>query len=417
MSGALRTAVAVLLLVASAAAATPLAAPSDVGDAAAAPAPVVPQANTSARLMLPRADVRTTRFGVVSIDVGGAVAADAADLHGAYTAAHVRETFAGAGTDRASRRAAVNRSAARLQQRIDELVARERAALAAYNAGRIDTRAYLRELVTIQATSESLRAAIDRLYTYDRATGMPVPATEIARMKVKLAPLTGPVRSRVAAAMAGETTEPVRVYVETSETGFVLSYVEEGEFTTHYVREAYYGDGLDNLWADTPSTIDGFTQRLAELYPWVSENNVGSSTILTNTPRYYRAGVYGIAYTHPQGTSGARDLVVYYDAGTKDVFYEVQRLDADRLPMERLARTSDEDLSLTVRGLYGSGPITLNVTDTVTGEPVDATVFVDGERVGTTGGDHLQVVAPRRTFTVTASYEGRNVTATVDRFK
>ncbi|WP_255151030.1 carboxypeptidase-like regulatory domain-containing protein [Halorarius halobius] len=417
MHGPLRVAAALLLVLASSAAAAPLTLQTDSEEVAAtAPAPVVQEPNTTSHLVLPDDEMRTVRFGTATLDVGGAVSTDNTRLHGRYSVTRLREAFEAAGDDRAEQRAVVNRTTERLSDRIDDLTDRERAALAAYNDGDIDTRAYLRELVAIQASAEALRKVISQLYTFDRAAGMPVDVTRIARMKAELAPLSGPVRGRLTTAMTGERTTPLRVYVETSETGFVISMVAEGQFSTHYIREAYYGGGIDNQWADKPINITEFSRRLGELYPWVAENNVGSSSILTNTPRYLRAGIYGIAFTHPHGISGSRDLVVYYDAGTDDVFYEVQRLNTDELPNDRLADATDDDLRVTVNGTYASGPLYVHVTDSVTGEPVGATVAVNGERVGTTDDGRLTTVAPREEFTVTASYRGRNVTATVDTF-
>ncbi|MFC7176813.1 hypothetical protein [Halosegnis marinus] len=48
-----------------------------------------------------------------------------------------------------------------------------------------------------------------------------------------------------------------------------------------------------------------------------------------------------------------------------------------------------------------------------TGERVDATVTLNGDTLGTTGGDGLWTVAPRGTFVVTAETGDGNVTASV----
>ncbi|WP_255194993.1 DUF7096 domain-containing protein [Halorarius litoreus] len=431
MNGPLRVALALLLVVAPAAAAVPLAGapsapsvadgamPTAQADGGATPnglPPVVPAANTSAYLALPDDRMQTVRFGTVTLDVGGALSRDTTKLHGRYTTAQLREAFAAAGDDTVERRAVVNRTADNLDQRIADLAARERAALEAYNDGELSTRAYLRELATIHAAAESLGSTIDQLYTFDRASGMPVAVTRIARMKARLIPLTGPVRNQVARAMTGDASAPMRVYVETSDSGFVLSMVQEGQFDTQYVREAYFGDGLDSQWVDKPISIDEFERRLDELYPWVSENKDSSDSALTGEPNYLRSGVYAIAYNHPHGTVSNRDLAVYYDAGTQAVFFETQQLDVSQLPTTELANETDEDLRVVLRGTHADGPMAVTVVDATTGEPVDATVAVGGEPVGRTDGDRLWTVAPRGTFSVTASARGANVSVTVPNF-
>jgi hypothetical protein len=413
MHGPLRVALALLLVVASTAAATPFALQSDGEESSTVDGlpPVVESANTSAHLSLPDDRIETVRFGTVSLDVGGALATDNTRIHGRYSTTRLREAFAAAEDNRTQRRAVVTRTTTRLEERVEELAARERAALEAYNAGELSTRSYLRELVAVHVTADALLTTVDQLYTFNRAAGMPIEATRVARMKARLAPLTGPVRSQLATAMAGDQP-PTRVYVETSESGFVLSMVETGQFGTQFTREAYFGDGFDDQWADKPLSIDEFERRLEELYPWVTANKDSSDSALTSEPNYIRAGVYAIAFNHPHGTISNRDLTVFYDAGTKSVFYEIQRLDVDQVPTEQTANVTDEGLRLRVRTTYPGGPTLVNVTDATTSEPVDATVDVDGETVGTTATGAVWTVAPRGGFTVTASTEGRNVTAT-----
>lgn len=443
MHGPLRLAVALLLAVVTATAAVPVAhtqgasdpaphAPGtpSVGGAGGATAigdalstasatrstvasPVVQEPNTTSRLVLPDDRLRTVRFGTVRLDVGGSVAVDNAQLHGRYALNRLEQTFANAGGNRTAKRAVVNRTAARLDARIADLVQRERAALRAYNAGRLSTRAYLRELAAIGTSAKALEKTLSLLYRKDGQADWPVSSTRIARMKAQLVPLSGPVRDAVAQAMTGGDDGPIRVYVETSESGFVLSMVDRRGFATRYVREAYHGDAFDRNWADNPITHDEFENSVAELYPWVWGTNSQLNTVLTDEPYYYRAGIYGIAVNHPHGTDTNRDLVVYYDAGTQSVFHEVQRLDPASIPTHPLANATDEGLRAELHTTYPSGPMTVVVTDASTGEPVDASVSVDGEPVGSTSDGRLLTVVPRGNFAVTASEGGRNVTVSV----
>lgn len=433
MDGPSRIVFALLLAVASSAAAAPVAPaqptvdePTPVsnqavaGSASGQPSvspttnrPVVDRANSTSYLELPHDRLRTARFGVVAIDAGGSMAVDNANIHDRYTKKRLRQAFTAARDDPIEQRAVVNRTTDRVAEKVADLRERERQALANYNAGRISAQTYLRELAAIDAAARSLETTIGQLYTYDRAADLPVPRTQIARLKAKLVPLTGPVREQVRHAMAGET-DPVRVYVETSETGVVLSSLSTGGFSTEYVREAYYGDGLDQRWTDKPITIDQFENRLSELYPWTTTNKENADSALTSEPYYSRAGIYGIAYNHPHGTVSDRDLVVYYDAGTTEIFREVQRLDVSTVPTRTIANRTDSGLRLRLHTTYPGGPLLIDVTRASTGEPVDAVVELNGERVGTTQGTQLWTVAPRGSFSVTATSGAGNVTSTTN---
>lgn len=434
MHGPAQLALAFLLVVSASVAAAPLTGPAGEGSAASvapvgddrtakpdldrgtvAQPPVRQVENSAGYLALPSGGPRTVRFGSVALDVGGALAGDTGRMESRYATLKLREEFAAAGDNRTARREVVGRATARLERRVDALAERERAALAAYNAGDLTTQAYLRELATVHVRAEALERTIAQLYTFDRASGMPVAPGTVARLKAKLVPLTGPIRSRLASAMAGDRG-PTRVYVETSETGIVLSMVEEGPFDTEYTRVAYVGSAFDDQWSDRPISIDEFERRLGELYPWVSENKDSADSALTDAPNYLRAGIYAIAYNHPHGAISNRDLTVFYDAGTESVFYEVQRLDVSQLPTTEVANETEDGLRLQVRGTHGDGPLSVNVTDSATGEPVDATVSIDGEPVGSTEQATLWTVAPADAFTVNATYRDRNVSTTVRTF-
>lgn len=405
--------VALCVLLASTAAAVPLAAVSPAGtaDAVAPIQPVEPAANTTARLVLPESDSRTAGFHTARLDVAGSTAAQTARIHGRYITVELREEFAAADTE-TERRRVVETTAAQIDGRLDELAARQERAVSSYVAGDLSTGGLLRELVAVHTAARSLETTVDQLYTYDRAVGTPVSPTEIARLKSRVIPLQGPVRDRVASAVRTEG-ESARVYVVASDSGLVLSTVAEGDFSTQYVREALYADGFDDSFADRPISLDTFRDRMEELYPWVFGTDPPTDTVLTSEPYYLNAGIYGIAINHPQGTVSDRDLVVYYDASTGEVFYEVQRQDVSTLPTNVLANATSDGLLLTLRGTHADGPLAVEVHNATTGEPVDATVTLNGDTVGTTDESGLWTIAPRGTFVVTAETGEGNVTASI----
>jgi hypothetical protein len=133
--------------------------------------------------------------------------------------------------------------------------------------------------------------------------------------------------------------------------------------------------------------------------------------VLTGEPYYYRAGIYGIEYNHPHGTTRNDDLTMYYDAGTQRVFREIQFKNVETIPIDGPTTQTEEGLQLQVFTTRGGGPLLVNVTDASTGNPVDATIRVNGQGVGSTMFDgRLWTVAPRDTFEVEAAVGSRNVT-------
>lgn len=375
---------------------------------------VVGTPNSTNYLTLAPEEIRTGRVRAVTLDASGSAAVDDARLEARYLAASIREAYETAPNETAAR-AAIRRGTARLADRIDRLAARERRARARYNAGEWGARAYLRELAVVDASAGRLQGTVEELHSLNRATETPVDPARLARLKLGLLTLRGPVRERVAAAMTGEESSEVRMYVASSETGTVLAMVVEDGVTTRYLREAYLGRDLtaENPGRTNISSIDAARERFLSLYPWATSFDQYNIGLLTNAPYYLNAGVYALGVNHPQGTSRRFDLEAYLDADTGKVFREYQYVGVDDVRMEPAGTGESAGVRAAVEGTYVGGPMRVNVTDPATGDPVDATVTVDGAAVGATGPDgKVAALAPGKTFTVTVTSDGR--TATVD---
>lgn len=406
MDGPLRAAVA-LAVVLSVSAVAPVG--SGPAAASATATPVVSQQNTTSYLSLPDGEVRATRYDAVTLDTAGSVALDGGKMRARYLTVRIGAAFKNASTA-AERRAALNESAERIETRIRALHQRERAALRALNRGEISTGSYVRELAAIHAEASALRTTVRTLVRYNRVADKPLSSTRLARMKVQLLPLYGPVRDRVATAMRDESTDATRVFVETSNTGVVLGTVVQDEFSTQFVREAYWGGGFDPTG---PLTTDfsAARERFRANYSWVFDVGQTQFGLLTSPPNYASAGVFGLRASHPHGTTRQYHLISYMDGHTGEVFREMQYKDVTALPTHAVANTTTDGLRLRVEASHATGPMLVNVTDA--GRPVDATVYVNGQTVADTGDDgELWTVAPRAGFNVTVAAGNRTVTAT-----
>ncbi|MDZ7746703.1 MAG: hypothetical protein U5K28_09415 [Halobacteriales archaeon] len=372
--------------------------------------PVVSQANTSGYLALDADRIQTSHSVIVGLDPAGASAVTTARLRGAFETERLRARFANADSESA-RRLVIENTTARLDVAISALETRQQTALDAYNSGESSATTFVRELVAIDAMARELQTTIDQLYTYDSAVGTPVPEREIARMKAQLIPLQGPVRHRLGTHMSDGT--PRRVHLTTADNGLVLSTIVEGEFSTRYLREALVGSAFDDRFTDKPISItEDFLPRLEELYPWVFGSDRRSNTALTNEPYYVQAGIYAMAVNHPHGASGADDLVVYYDADTDAIFREIQRKEVSTIPTEAVTETNG-DYRLVVQTTHTDGPLGIRVENATTGDPVEASVFLDGESLGITNSATHWTLTPQGQFTVTATTPTGNITTTV----
>lgn len=377
--------------------------------------PIVSDGNgTTNRLALPADGVQTDLVGNVSLNVAGAVGADVDATAGRIAALRLDEAFRTAETDDA-RRAVLRRAASRLRERIDRLRERERSALAAYNAGDISTETYLTRLARVHAAAERLDSAVSRLSRHASAVSdSPVTDRDIAELRARLLPLHGPVREQVVGAVRGERGR-LRTYVSTSDSGVVIATVTGTEHN-RYVRSAYLPSARQPGQPDEFQRADDhpFTvarDRAAALYPWAFDNRLALSI---GDPVLYRAAVYPVVIDHPQGVSRSGDLVAYLDGGTTDVFLEHQYKRVTALPTTTLGVNETDALRVVVDRTHAGGPLVVRAT-TPNGTAVDATVAVDGVRVGTTGSDgRLRTIVPGGTVTVAVTAAGETVTVTGD---
>ncbi|PSP96606.1 hypothetical protein BRC89_13715 [Halobacteriales archaeon QS_4_70_19] len=398
------------------AATRPSTAPS--GLPASAPArPVASDRNTTEYLALDRS-LETSRFGVATLDVGGSVSADGARTRSAYQTSWLREAFAAAGDNDTERRAVVLDGADRIDARIATLERRSDTALTRYNAGEITTQAYLRELAAISQAADSLRGAVSLLATYNSAAGQPVATERIATQKSRLLLLDGPVRDKLAAAMRGER-DPIRVHVETTDEGVVLATIDRRGFTRRYVREASVPsarrpDGTDQFEA-TNDRIGAARDRFRELYPWTWSNRESTSIVAyQGEPFLYTASVYSVRVGHAHGTSRTYDLIAFLDGATRDVFREIQYKDLSRVPTIAADSNQSDGVRVSVNRTRSGGPMLVAATDEASGDPLIATVLIDGEPVGRTGTNgHRWVVAPRPTANVTVVRGDASASVTV----
>jgi len=295
----------------------------------------------------------------------------------------------------------LNRYRYRIENRIISLKATEQQATQAFLNGTISEGEYLRTLGQIDAEAGEIRRAVNALKERAESANFGVDANSL---KIKLVTVEGPVRDRIAKTLQGRAN-PARIYVETADSGVVLSSIVDGT----YIRETFRSDNRDPSKRKSISVQNAITEVIQPQYPWVSNPNNW-----TGSSRRVYSPIQSIKYTYDYSHGS---LTAYVDTGTAKVYREIQHKELTgepSLPPGPTVANSSENVTVTVNRTYPGGPLRVRLTN-ATGAPLRGEVTVAGERVGRTGPNgELWTLGPAEQFRVSATYDDTtvNVTAT-----
>ena len=352
---------------------------------------VLAAGNTSEYLAPPPDRIDRTDSRTAGLDVAAAVEADAGALESAYVGEATERRYAAATTD-AERETALEEAVERLSERTAELRSTERTAIRQYNDGTIGPHELLRTLTTIHRAAEVTTERLRWAETTANDLGMDSTAERASAHRGQLVPTGGPIRAELDTVAAAGGSLGVRI--ETAGDGMVLAAVDRTDDT--YLREAHDPEARDTQTADRYNGSPLLAlERVEQLYPWVAENDLGISASPIG-PVFDR--VYRFSIPHPHG-----ELETYLDSGSEDVVAEFQQNDVGALPIET-TRTTADGHRLVVATTRGGGPLGISVVDAATESPVDAEIELNGERIGSTGGDRLWTVSPRGTVSINATH-------------
>lgn len=277
-----------------------------------------------------------------------------------------------------------------IEQRAIGLKDEQQRALSAYARGDVGARELLFDLARLDAEARALETRRERIAEWAKQTSdFSVDSGRLDSLERDLETYTGPVREHVAAVLRGEASQ-TRFYVSTTSDGVVLSAIVDGE----YVRESYRGDLRDLSGSKlSPEEALNITEQ-AYVGIWDSRRDtevVGSELS------------YLVRIAHGRG-----ELSAFIASGNRMVFKEFQRRPLSTIePSANRSQTRD-GLTLTVDRSYAGGPMRIRLTETQSGEPVNANVTVGlegskSELVGQTDENgELWTLTPGGRLTVTA---------------
>lgn len=363
-----------------------------------ATAPMTATENTTSRLVLVDYRVTHRQFETAHVEMGGPLAAAVGGVADEHARRTIEHEFAAAET-RPAKRSVIDGALRTLEDRVDRLEARERAAIRSYSDGNISGTELLRRLARVDASAREVERTVLTIRRLARNAGIDRFDSRVRDVAGHAEQLRGPVRHQAGRAMAGETV-PARVRVTASDEGVVLATLAEGQ----YLREA-------SRWRSRnasalPELDQGeFFRRVEELYPWVTSRRAGE------TGFHWRGnGVWRFRATHSQG-----ELSAYVDAATAGVFREIQRLDVAELPTSSVDH-SERGLQVVLERIYVGGPVRVVVQNAANGAAVNAVVTVEGTELGTTGADGVVwTIEPTMPYTVNVTHDETTVSVTIDR--
>lgn len=283
-----------------------------------------------------------------------------------------------------------------VDERIDALTEREAAVALAYTEGEIDRSQLVRELAEVTERAAHLKSTVDTVSSL--ANQDPNVSVTTRTRDGQLGRFDTPLRADLVEVTRAEQPSLEDVRVATTDRGLTIERLDGERYYRETIRHDRHARGEPNEYEDLIPAQD----RVAELYPWVSENRIEASD-----------GWYGpisrIEAPHPQGKS-----TVYVDSTTEAAFHDHHEVDIGDLSTTATRARSEEGLTLSAHRVPRGGPVWVSVADADTGDPVDAEIEVRGETVATTGDDgETWITAPYGNVPVTATDDDRSATLTV----
>lgn len=326
-----------------------------------------------------------TQSGTATADADGGVTTGIglAAIEAEYNQALLDERLDAAESD-AARRTELREQQDRIEHRVDALRSAERDAYTGLSAGDRDAAAVTDDIARINGVAGAYEDWIAHVeQRTDETDGIDV-GDRLGMLVVDTAVLQSPVRDRLTDAAAGtDAAEPL--YVTAGDDGLLIGT---------NIDDTYHRDALDSRLYQRDAAIEidevEALERVDEQYPWLTEfDNIEISRNF-QTPST-SGGAYRINVRHPHG-----DLTAFVNTESGNTFAEHHQLDHELLPTTETINTTDEGLRLAVERTFPTGPVKVTLLDEASNEPLQGTIRIDGQPVGTTNddGEHWIVDTP-----------------------
>lgn len=367
-----------------------------------APSDPISVENTTNRLTLPNAG-ETER-----VEHGSDLGLGLASTDDALRIDHELYVLSDGAFDEANtteRREMAERAHERIQDRIDELEEREHEAVRSHANGERSTVELTQTLLRSYNEANELEAALDQLENRARrVSGYSLSRNELRADRAVLEAYQTQPRTNLA--IATQNTQPGTEYefaLRTTENGYSIATIEDQTYLVETIRF----DNRDTTQPDQFQEFESFYHS-NELYPWASEATGDSPTFHDHSSERH---FYWLEYVHDQG-----NLEVYLDAGTGNVYREIQKLSVDELPITAEDQWSEAGLEITLNETPADGPTEITVREASSGDPQRATISIDGVEIGETDGEDgtLWYVPPTDDYELGVETSTRAISPTIE---
>jgi hypothetical protein len=339
-------------------------------------------------------------FAVPTPEVSAAVSIGDREFRGQLLAYGTLQRLREADTT-AANRSVVRTGLDAFQERVELLRDVELDATRAYYDGEIDATELLQRIARVHAEAGATTAALE--HVRDRARvidGEAITFSLRARSFSVTRDFDGfetSLRELLNGSLRRGTPTP-RVHVVASEDGLVLETIHEGTYVRDAVRFGHY-DPTEPPSIDRSEAISMVFDR----YPTLATNSSVSG------PNQIAGRLWQVRVRYPEGES-----TVFLDRSTEQVYREVHELDVSDLSTLTAVSRTDGGVRVVVNRTAAGNPYEVHVADARTGEPIDATVAVGDEVVGTTGQDgRLWALGPTEAFQFSVRTDRRTVNVSV----
>lgn len=299
----------------------------------------------------------------------------------------------------------------RITERAEELEEREKEVVRAHARGTLSDTELIRALLRNQNEAAILYDALEQLRgRTDDISNYSLSLQQIRADKTLLQHQQTPLRANLEhASQPAGAGQPVDVLVQTSENGYSLSMIDGDMYLRETVRFDHRDADAENQFED--ATYSETIEHVTELYPWAGEVQGWSSFSDSSNENIYTMMM----------EVDRNQLAIHLDAGTGEVYREIQELSLASLPKANTDSWTNNDLVLSLERTPAHGPAKVTVTEADSDEPVTATVSIDtidgtddGTEIGETDDDGtLWILPPGDEYELTVETDDGAIEATV----
>ena len=361
------------------------------------PLEIIDVTNSSNYLSPSPENVTQESYESVGIDVAGAVETDALRLQGENERRALEH-----GLSESDGEGSLERNTAQRLEVASATLEQERYQLFQdYSNGTVDTSTLFRELVRLDVTAEQYRQLADTAREEGDVSG----ALGVRYTNAEGTPALLPSRMKSYLESGLVSGDQSPVYVQGANESLVIATVSSDT----YLREALLFDQYDPGAPEQFGTgersepADAF-HRAELLYPWTIAN-----TFEPDIRGFGNSSVYRLTAEHSHGS-----LLSYLDGATTNPFYEIHEKNSLLVPTESYQEIGN-GMRLDVDVTAPTGPMEIDVRQTLDGEAEEIHIYVDDNYLGTLDGSgELWTVQPRGVFEVTAETDdGDSVSVTI----